>query len=93
MSDRFDAIGKLEEELTQGFEGLTPHWEVRGPDPVLTVRVDDVQVQLVAQDDGRFSLTTAVSAEQVAQLVAVLSRRSAPASAYRTRSRRLVAVS
>ena len=92
MSDRFDAIGRLEEELTQGFEGLTPHWEIRGADPVLTVRVDDLQVQLVAQEDGRFRISTDVSAEQVAQLLAVLTRRSAPASAYRTRSRRLVAV-
>jgi hypothetical protein len=92
MSDRFEAIGRLEEELTEGFEGLTPHWEVRGVDPVLTVRGDELQVQLVAQDDGRFRLTTEVSAEQVAQLLTVLTRRSA-APAYRTRSRRLVAVS
>jgi hypothetical protein len=93
MSDRFDAIGRLEEELTAGFEGLTPHWEVRGADPVLTVRCDGLELQLVAQDGGQFRLTTDVSAEQVSQLLALLTRRSAPASAYRTRSRRLVAVS
>jgi hypothetical protein len=93
MSDRFDAIGRLEEELVQGFDGLTPDWEVRGADPVLKVRCGEVEVEVIARDDGRFALTAGVSAEQVTQVLALLTGRTAPAGgAYRTRSRRLSAV-
>ncbi|MCW8139227.1 MAG: hypothetical protein KIT58_10030 [Planctomycetota bacterium] len=90
MNDRFDAIGRLEDELAHGFEDITPHWEVRGADPVLTVRCGEVELELVPQDDGRFRLSAAVSAEQVTQVLSLLTRRPAPA--FRTRSRRLSSV-
>lgn len=93
--DRFDAIGRLEDELAQGFDGLTPDWEIRGADPVLTLRGEGVEVELVPQDDGRFKLEASMDAEQVTKVLAMLTRRSPTpsASGLRTRSRRLAAVS
>ncbi len=94
--DRFDAIGKLEDQLADGFEGLTPDWEIRGADPVLRLRGEGVEVELVPQDDGRFRLETTADAEQVAKILALLTARRAapsPAPGLRTRSRRLAAVS
>lgn len=99
--DRFDAIGRLEDELAQGFDGLTPDWEVRGADPVLTLRGEGLELELVPQDGGRFEVRTTLDAEQVTRVLALLTRRATPASpasssstgaGLRTRSRRLAAV-
>lgn len=102
--DRFDAIGRLEDELAQNFEGLTPDWEVRGADPVLTLRGEGLELELVPQDGGRFELRTTLEPEQVSRVLTLLSRRAtpmptpAPTSSsssgvgLRTRSRRLAAV-
>lgn len=94
MNDKFDAIGQLEDELARSFADLAPHWEVHGADPVLTVRAQDVELRLVPQDDGRVKLETTVAAEQVAQVLSLLtgSGTAPAASGHRTRSRRLASM-
>lgn len=87
--DRFDAIGKLEEDLV-GALALSSHWEVRGADPVLTLRGDGVSVQLIPEEGGTFRISTRATAEQVAQVVTLLAKGAAPAPS-RVRSRRLAA--
>lgn len=89
--DRFEAIGRLEEELVGEHQALSSHWEVRGPDPVLTVRGDGLHMEIIAEDGGTFRVNTLASAEQVAQLVALLAKRSATPAPSRVRSRRLMA--
>lgn len=100
--DRFDAIGKLDDELAQGFGTLERDWEIRGRDPVLTLRGEGLEVEVVARDDGRFELAATLDHEQVLKVMSALAARRpvapAPSSitssapGLRTRSRRLAAM-
>lgn len=94
-TDRFDAIGQLEEQLSRAIPGLQPDWEIRGTDPVLRVRLGAAELELIAVEGGRFQLAGTITAAQAADVVKAL---AAPAPAPVQRkiekiSRRLAAAS